>query len=93
MRRQYAVHLYQMKIQMLLHKIPTLLCHAGKGKSLHKLNLNWQCMIGPGLAFKTNASNTSKVQNSCIEVFYNLNSMIQSLYRSMQVLKVHLNSD
>ena len=50
-------------------------------------------MIGLGLAFKTNASHTSKVQNGCIEVFDNLNSMIQSLYRSMHALKVHLKSD
>ena len=51
------------------------LCHAGKGKSLHKLNLNWQCVIGSTLAFKNNCLNISKVENDCTQVFLGLISM------------------
>ena len=51
-----------------------------------------QCLIGSTFAFKINALNALKAQNSCTEVLYDLKSMILLLHRNMHALKVHLNT-
>ena len=81
-----TVHLYEVKIQPVSASISSHLHHAGKCKKLTQAEHCSQCLIGPTLAFKRNTTNAFKVQNGYAEVFYNLKSMILSLYRNMHVI-------
>ena len=66
--------------------------HTRKRQKLTKAEHCLQCLIGSTLAFKINAWNTLKVQNSYTGVLYDLKSATITLLRNLHTLKVCLNT-